>query len=248
MLYHQLRRLFAAGIVAAAFCGAPALAADMPVKAAPVPMFNWTGLYVGGTAGYAWGSYTGFGVGVGGASGNGPAVDSKGFVGGATLGYNWQVNNWLFGFETDFSNGPRGSAAQGTVGPLFNCGTGKCVADVNYFGTARARLGVTSNQWLLYATGGLAYGRFHGGIENSVFMGDSTRTGWTAGAGVEYTYNPQWSTKIEYLHVDLGDAKFGVTGAGLPYHARGDFDVVRFGLNYKFGGDPWGKAPVSAKY
>jgi outer membrane immunogenic protein len=237
-----MKKLLVAVIAAAAFCGVPALAADMPVKAPPIaPVFNWSGFYVGGTVGYAWGSYTEFAV----TAGDGPNVDTKGIVGGATWGTNWQVNNWLFGFESDISNGPRGSDAVGTTGPNFSCNTGKCVVDVNYYSTSRVRLGVTSNQWLLYATGGLASGRIRGGIENSSYMGSSTRYGWTAGAGIEYAFDQHWSTKIEYLHVDLGDAHFG-DARGDPIRGRGDFDVVRFGLNYKFG--TIGKGPITAAY
>jgi outer membrane immunogenic protein len=158
-----MKKLLVAGIAAAVFCSAPALAAEMPVKApvynVPAPLFSWAGFYVGGTAGYAWGSYTEFAV----AGGDGPNVDIKGFVGGATWGTNWQVNNWVFGFESDFSNGPRGSDPVGTPRPNFSCNTGRCVVDVNYFSTSRVRLGVTSNRWLLYATGGLAVGRIVGG-------------------------------------------------------------------------------------
>ena len=55
-----MKKFIVAGIAAAAFCGAPALAADMPVKAPyAAPVFNWTGFYIGAHAGYAWGRVTG---------------------------------------------------------------------------------------------------------------------------------------------------------------------------------------------
>jgi opacity protein-like surface antigen len=68
-----MKKLLVAVVATAAFCGAPALAADMPVKAPPIaPIFNWSGFYVGGTVGYAWGSYTEFAV----TAGDGPNVDT----------------------------------------------------------------------------------------------------------------------------------------------------------------------------
>ncbi len=205
------------GLVAFA---APAFAADMPVKAPMAPVavpYNWTGLYIGLTAGYGWGRYTQFAD----PLGDGPRVDPKGFVGGGTIGYNWQMSNWLLGVEADFQNGPRGSDPVGTASPVFTCGTGPCRVDVDWFGTVRGRLGITSAQWLFYATGGLAYGRFDGGIDNSVATGSSTKVGWTAGGGIEYAFAPAWSVKGEYLHVDLGRADLAPLQAPCCILARG---------------------------
>ena len=87
-----------------------------------------------------------------------------------------------------------------------------------------------------------------------------TRVGWTVGAGGEWMFTSNWSAKLEYLHYDLGSANYGTTvnnfavaGAVVPVGRllstlgqssstsfRGD--IVRVGLNYKFGG------PVVAKY
>jgi outer membrane immunogenic protein len=57
----QMKKLFVAGIAAAAFCGMPAFAADMavpppmPPPTPPfVPVYSWSGLYVGGEFGYKW--------------------------------------------------------------------------------------------------------------------------------------------------------------------------------------------------
>ncbi len=72
---------------------------------------------------------------------------------------------------------------------------------------------------------------------------NDTRTGWTAGAGVEWAFIGNWSAKVEYLYVSLGDAdasSFGVPSQApslVDYHWNDtNFHVVRFGLNYKFGG------------
>jgi outer membrane immunogenic protein len=230
-----MRKIVIAGVVTASLGYVPAFAADLgPVAevspAAPTsPVHDWTGFYIGGILGYAWGDYTLFS-----ASGRGPSVDVDGAVGGGTVGFNWQRNSWVFGIEADISSGPDGANPQGTGGPFWFCGTGDCNADIEYFGTVRARAGMTAQQWLFYVTGGYAYGHVEGGIFNSAQQGSGTAHGWTVGLGTEVAFSPNWSGKAEYLHVDLGDIPFG-TGIGAePFEGDGDFDVVRIGVNYRF--------------
>ena len=227
---------FAAGAQAADL-GAP----RMPIAAAVVaPAFSWTGFYIGLNAGYGWGNYTQFS-----ASGVGVGVSPKGFVGGGQIGYNWQMNNFVFGLEADIQSGPRGSTPQGTVGPFWSCGTGPCVVNVNWFGTARARAGIAADKALFYVTGGLAYGGFNGGILNSLQAGSSTRVGYAAGAGIEYAFAPNVTAKLEYLYTNLGSAEFG-TGVGAErFRASGSFHTVRVGLNYLFSTGP---SAVVARY
>jgi outer membrane immunogenic protein len=111
---------------------------------------------------------------------------------------------------------------------------------VDWFGTLRGRVGYASDRWMLYGTGGYAYGRNHIEIVgNSAFSSSPTESGWTAGGGLEYAFAPNWTAKFEYLHVDLGDrirwTTFTPVGAPDPGFARVSFDAVRVGLNYKFG-------------
>ena len=69
-----MRRLQCALLAAVAAIGFASIAsaADMPVKARPmvVAPYNWTGFYIGATAGYGWGRYT-----LGDATGDGPGVN-----------------------------------------------------------------------------------------------------------------------------------------------------------------------------
>ncbi len=135
---------------------------------------------------------------------------------------------------------------------------------IDWFGTVRGRLGVLATpQWLLYATGGFAYGQTRtsftttdltsGCIANAFLCASgassSLRTGWTVGAGTEAMLAPNWSVKFEYLYVDLGRRSMDVPSSTVPaiiFNTSTAFreNIVRVGLNYHFnmGG------PVVARY
>jgi outer membrane immunogenic protein len=213
-----------------------------------------------------------------------------GFIGGGQVGYNYQFyNSFLVGLEADIQ-GIAGSKSNQTVAsgaPIFPFADNYVAASsarrsVDYLGTVRGRLGwLATPTLLLYGTGGLAYGGvnlntayigndqvFGGlGFANPVFGASAysnTRVGWTAGAGVEWMFLPNWSAKVEYLYYDLGsvttnggivhtfNGNAGVL-AGVPFAgaitqttARFDGHIVRAGVNYHFN---WGApAPVVAKY
>jgi outer membrane immunogenic protein len=115
--------------------------------------------------------------------------------------------------------------------------------------TFRGRLGYSFGRVLPYITGGLAYGQ----IESSavaVLTGfgpplDGTYTGsdrqrhlgWVAGGGMEFALSSNWSGRIEYLHVDLGQESYQALPAIDPVTRTHDasFDIVRAGINYRFG-------------
>lgn len=202
------------------------------------PMFNWTGFYAGLHAGYGWGDIHQFDSG-----GRSPDFDWDGFVGGGTLGYNWQTGAWVFGVEADISwSDIRGRTSSSSGwGCVVSNG---CINEIDWFGTLRGRVGFAANQSLVYVTGGLAYGRVFGALGNGcgVACVSETETGWTAGAGFEWAFAPNWSAKAEYLFVDLGRSYDGNTDIGMDSR----FNVVRAGINYRFA---TGKAPaVVSKY
>jgi outer membrane immunogenic protein len=216
------KRLLLSGIALAALAiAAPASAADVPMrgpvyKAAPVSLFNWTGFYIGGNAGYGWGD-----------SDN---LAPSGWSGGGQVGYNWQyAPNWVFGLEADLS-GSNLSDSNAAGAPLVN-------SKVNYFGTARARLGYTVDRVMVYGTGGLAWA--HNRVNDGLVQDDQTQVGWTAGAGVEYAFSPNWSTKLEWLYADYGNKTYALT---TPTRVDLTDNSVKLGLNYRFGG------PVYSRY
>lgn len=210
--------------------GSAAFAADT-ISAEPPAGFVWTGGYVGLEAGYGWGKSHHFTEVI-------PASTDKfsidGALGGVTLGYNYQINNWVLGAETDFSAAAlHGKDPDGASG--WNCEATGCETKVEWFGTVRARAGIAFDRTLPYVTGGLAYGHVKGYIEgDSLYSNSETRAGWTVGAGVEHAFTDNISVKAEYLYVDLGKINienFGPFGQG---YADAKFSTVRVGLNYKF--------------
>jgi outer membrane immunogenic protein len=255
------------GAVALAAIGvAPALAADLPArvytKAPPiVAIYDWTGFYVGGNIGYSWGRSSDTST-VTNAAGTILTTDSgssnlNGVVGGGQAGYNWQRQNWVLGLEADI----QGTGERGSRGFFYRPGFSlnglilppipvSLTQTIDWFGTVRGRAGVlVSPRVLLYATGGLAYGEVRSGEVIGLFPGLSstnTNVGWTVGAGIEGMIDANWTAKLEYLYVDLGT----VSGSFTPvvgavtssYSSRITDNVLRVGVNYKFGG------PVVAKY
>jgi outer membrane immunogenic protein len=242
----HMKKILLAGIAAAAFCGAPAIAADMPVKgpvykAAPAPMFNWSGFYVGIEGGGGWGDTEHHNVEAGGSSG---IHRISGGLFGGTYGYNWQSGSWVFGLEGDISWSGIKRDFTGDGGAFCPAAL-QCQTDLRWLGTDRARVGYAWDRLLVYGTAGVAYGNVEGHILAPAFpSGNNTRAGLIYGGGVEWAIAPYWSLKAEYLRADLGDK---VTYVGNESISLKNVDIVRVGLNYKFG-DPWGKGPVSAKY
>jgi outer membrane immunogenic protein len=206
----------------------PAWSADT-AAARPVASFNWSGAYIGADAGGSFGNYTQFD-----GDGDGVKIDMSRFTGGVYAGYNWQINNFVLGLEADISNGPKGKTSQGQRGPAWICGTGDCNAAITYYGTVRARLAYAIDRTLVYGTGGFAYGRSEGGIYDSDQQGQGMNTGWTLGGGLEYAFTQHIVARAEYLHVDLGDIKFGEGIGGSRFRGRGSFDTIRLGIAYKF--------------
>jgi outer membrane immunogenic protein len=212
--------------------GAPALAADMPVKApVVVAAYSWSGPYVGLHAGYGWmRSNTSLDV----LSNGTPTslaslgleeipdrfrINSSGFVGGGQIGFNHQINRVVLGVEGDLSFSAIGgnATASGSVSFLFN-GVPAVLPflseqsqDLRWLATLRGRLGyLPTDAVLLYATGGLAVGQLvethHLQIGGVNYLGSatSTRVGWTVGGGAEYRLGGNWTAKLEYLYFDLG--------------------------------------------
>ena len=228
-----MKRVLIAGafVLAAA---TPALAADLPapgpVPYLPViPIYNWSGFYLGLNGGGAFGNSNWtdpFDAPTGNFTVSGALV-------GGTVGFNYQIGSWVLGVEGD------GDWAN-LSGTTFNTsciGIG-CTTQSNWLATARGRAGYAWDRVLFYGTGGAAFANVQAAAGGLPFF-SSTQAGWTAGVGVEYAIWPNWTAKVEYLFVDLANASCpvgncGATG-GVNTTVSLNENIVRGGINFKFG-------------
>ena len=234
-------KIYRAIAIAAALIASPASAADLygrapgpAYAAAPFNGYNWNGAYVGANLGYQWGKVTNWGN-----------AAPSGVMGGGQVGYNWQSGPLVYGLETDIQF----SSASGTLSAP--CAAGLCglaltanySQEVSWFGTVRGRVGYASGGWLLYATGGYAYGQLKTDANASAAGASATFSatdfidGWTAGAGIEVLLAPRWSLKGEYLYADLGRANHTFVFTGVPAlndSAHVTLNIVRAGVNFRF--------------
>lgn len=197
------------------------LAAD--VEMAPAA-YDWSGPYIGVTAGYAWGNHTQSESGA-----DSGKQDMEGFVAGGTLGYNMQMDSFLIGLETDISYSDIDGTFEDQLG--WGCGGAPdgCFTEIGWFGTARVRLGLPMDSFLPYVTGGLAFG----GVESGFVVDpsqdvDETAFGWTVGAGLEAAVSQNITAKAEVLYVDFGKADSS------SIEVDTDFITARLGLNFQF--------------
>jgi outer membrane immunogenic protein len=251
----SMKRILGGMVVAAALSGS-AFAADLPSRtyvkapAMAAPAYNWSGWYGGLNAGWVGGagsvSNDASIVSTSTAPENAQAMalgatnrtgTSSGFIGGGQFGYNYQFSHlYVAGFEADIQGLTGARKRSSSVTPLLDADeniasvvtNSTTTRDVSYLGTLRARVGVlVVPSFLLYATGGLAYGGVKSDttIAQSVTNTDApppstltsgsfsgTRVGYTVGAGGEWMFSSNWSAKLEYLYYDLGSATYATGG------------------------------------
>ncbi len=241
-------------VVAAVFLAAATgtlLAADLPPPSAqaparyapPVvaPVYNWSGFYLGFNAGYGFASGDRTATLTGNTFGNGTVTGSgnlNGFVGGGQIGANWQLDALVLGVEGDFQGTTQSKTQTFACG---GCGLSE-EAKIPWFATLRARAGAAADRVLFYGTAGVAFLDASDKLTNpqgTLVSSSDTKTGWTAGAGVEVAFTENWTARIEYLFVE---AKPSVTGTVPAFLGGGTVtesatikdNVVRAGVNFKF--------------
>jgi len=234
---------------------APAIAADLPVKAPVVPLapvFSWSGCYVGADIGGAWSrqdvSVTTVNVD---QAPVGATLNGNNVIGGLYAGCNWQFAPlWVLGFEGDFSWTQINDSA--TAPNLLANGTPVGVGGVAWsrnldkLASLRGRFGFTvTPTFLLFATGGVAWTRSDfaavDSLDNtatSVSFTD-TKTGWVAGAGIDWApWSNNWIVRLEYLHYQFdgvsATAFFNPAQSATFHWGDLSVDSVRAGVAYKF--------------
>jgi len=267
-----MKKLLLAGVAVAGLLAAGAAsAADLPMRSmappppAPtfsaVPVFTWTGFYVGAQLGYAWNNNDNDVALPNGVfvrrnpnlpptranlvpfTGGMDRGDSDGFLLGAHAGYNMQFGGFVLGVEGDIEgvfggddddNDPFGGVA------LFDAAGNPIVYSfgpngLDWQASLRARAGVAFDRMLVYATGGFAFGGVSGGFGNGGLFdnNDDTINGWTLGAGVEFAITNNLTTRLEYRYTnfDRDDDFFNNVSVGGQDF---DFHTIRAGLSFKF--------------
>ncbi|WP_348627251.1 outer membrane protein [Nitratireductor sp. StC3] len=211
-------RSIAAAVGAVALFGvASAQAADVidqtpvaPLPVEEVPVYTWSGGYVGAYGGYGFSGRTR-------APGN--SINTDGFQGGAFGGWNVQEGMFVYGAEADIGyNGNEGTNAGLT-------------SQSGVDGTLRARLGVAlSDRVLVYGTAGGAAGRLE--VSDATTSDTNTMLGWTAGVGTDIKLTDRIFARGEYRYVDYGDKDFSLSGG--PTSIDASENKILFGLGMKF--------------
>jgi outer membrane immunogenic protein len=245
-------------LAATLLMAAAAHAADIPrpvYKAAPVvaPMYNWSGFYAGGQAGWAWSDSTW----ATNATNNAVFVtenhSADSWIAGGQLGLRWQAGAWVFGVEgmwsgVDLNTNEISPTLAATGRPNRFRGT-----DISSIYSVTGQLGYAWDRFLVYAKGGWAGGEIDRttlNANNGTFSAISQNaSGWTVGGGAEWAIGNGWSVAIEYAYYDLdAGAVDAVQSNGNQFTYGGsnsEIHTIVGRLNYTFN---WGKTPVMAKY
>jgi outer membrane immunogenic protein len=234
-----------------------ARAADLPVKAPPpppMPVFSWTGFYIGANVGGAWANggwrdsllLTNF-------NNNNNGV----FIGGGQVGGNYQIGSFVIGGEWDFDWAANNNNSTGVIIP----GVGNILVTNNnrWITTVAARFGFAVDHWLFYGKAGggwvgtnnLTVTNVTTGVSltcgNFTNCGNNNTGGWLVGAGIEYAFAPNWTVKAEYDYLGLGNRSFTIPAtspllAGDTFNSNNrNVQMVKVGVNYLFN---WG-APAA---
>jgi outer membrane immunogenic protein len=237
-----MKRLLLSSLAFAALAVGPALAADLPRKAPPAyippapPPITWTGCYIGANIGGAFGNASAtFDAGE-------VSTNGSGFAGGGQIGCDYQFagTGWVIGFRDMFDGTSNKRSRTIGFGPLAGG-----VANFNnqWFDTLTGRIGyAVAPTWLLYGQGGVAWGHTSTNITFNgvqIGQGSNTRSGWTAGGGVEWMFAPHWSAFLEGNYMDFGTSNrtaFGtlVCVTGCSWSVKATEATVLVGVNYRF--------------
>lgn len=269
-----MKRVLLAGAALIALAATQsARAADAPYWASPPANapFVWNGFYIGVNGGYGWHvgqpvelltdnilpAPNNLGQAVAASRGTIGNIQAQGWFAGGQVGYNWQFgSSVLVGIESDLQFSRIGHDTAGTfTNPNGTVPVnGAASFNIDWFGTVRGRVGVMADNWMLFGTAGLAYGRASYGLfaietggsalYQTALSATEMKYGYVVGAGVEYAFAPNLILKGEYQYINLGaiGATAPVTpiGGGAPTGETATlrgidtaFHTLRLGLNLK---------------
>jgi outer membrane immunogenic protein len=215
------------------------------------PPFTWTSCYGGLHAGGGWGqkdltdSAGILTIGTPGATAN---LGISGYMLGGQFGCDYQfASNWVLGIEGAASGGDIGGTINSTN---ISTGGGDSTTfheTTDFLGSVTGRVGFAWDRWLVYGKGGIAWaGDRYSALDAFQlynYNGVETRSGWTAGAGVEWALWKDWSVKLEYDYYGFGqgNVNFIDSTIGAPpglENIKQTVQVVQLGVNFHFFAGP----------
>jgi outer membrane immunogenic protein len=220
-----------------------ASAADLPRKAPPAyippapPPITWTGCYIGANIGGIFGRFKAEGP-----FGGEFSEDGSGFAGGGQIGCDYQFagTGWVIGFRNMFDGTTAHRDRTIQFGPLAG---GDIDFHTRWFDTLTGRVGyAVAPAWLLYGQGGAVWSRVEADLAfagSQIGEWSDTKTGWTAGGGVEWMFAPHWSAFLEGNYMDFGSHDRTVftpvaCPAGCALNTKATAATVLVGVNYRF--------------
>lgn len=208
-----MKKLLSVSVLVAGMIATSAVAADLatvaPEPAAPLPTaYNWAGPYIGAQAGYSFGNFSSYSTNLVGTFPVNFDHDINTFRAGLHAGYNLQFDHYVVGVEGDIGFGAGDDERRTPAfGVVYTANTKS-----NFDGSLRLRVGYAIDNFLIYGTGGLAFGNVEtkygcdGCVDaaSAIYKVSDTRIGWTIGAGLEYAFTENLSARLEYRYTDLG--------------------------------------------
>jgi outer membrane immunogenic protein len=257
-----MRKTIAAIATAMSLASVPALAADLPMKAAPLPapVWSWTGFYIGGHVGFGWGQDE---TNIDSITATPPGVtvpvnltfnqnSRSGILGGAQAGYNFQAGAFVFGVQADIAGlDVKGTNACGIVVNFLTC-----TSKSDWLATVTGRLGaVVLDRGLVYVKGGGAWlDTNHTTALNpavpgvpQITNGSFTNDGWLVGFGTEWMITRNITAFIETDYMRFDDKKVafrvnpfftGPVAVNVNTNQTQTLAIAKVGANYKF---DWGR-------
>jgi outer membrane immunogenic protein len=215
-----MKRVVLAACALLVFVSAASAADQAPPSApyvkAPLPVYSWTGFYIGINGGGGLGRSNWDVAGT---------FNLAGALAGGTFGYNWQVGQTVFGIETDID----WSGIKGDTGSLKAFCAPGCDISTRWLSTVDVRLGYAFGRVLPFVIGGLTIGDISNAAR-SIGTPIQTNIGWTVGAGVEFAIGGNWTAKGEYQYVN-SSLTTGATASGDVWYSA---NIFRAGINYRF--------------
>ena len=224
----------------------PAPAPALVYKSPPAPhSYDWTGVYLGSDGGYGSTGSKGTLATAAGAPLAPYSYSVNGPFAGIFVGANYQFNRLVIGVEGDWqranlTGNNQQEAALGAVG-TFPGGPFTMSTTIKNYESVRGRFGVALDRFLVFGTGGFAWGDpsvSYALLGSAPFATNATNAnGWTAGVGLDYALTYNVTGRIEYRYTNLGTASFlNVATNSADNGNRLPINDVRVGMAYKFGG------------